>query len=147
MKSRLDQVLSRLRCGTSRLRQRTTETGQALVEFALVLPIFLVLLFGLVDFGRAFHTWLLVTNAAREGARVGAVRGNTNDINTRINGSIGSLDTGALSIDLDNVQGTRGEAVSVHLEYDFEWVTPLGAFLPGGLADITIESTSTMRLE
>ncbi|NUQ56510.1 MAG: pilus assembly protein, partial [Dehalococcoidia bacterium] len=51
-------------------RFRRTDAGQALVEFALVLPVMLMMLFALVDFGRGFYTWLVVTNAAREGARV-----------------------------------------------------------------------------
>ena len=55
-------------------RFRETEAGQSLVEFTMILPLFLVLLFGMVDFGRAFYTWLLVTNAAREGARIAAVQ-------------------------------------------------------------------------
>ena len=48
---------------------RESERGQSLVEFTMILPILLILLFALVDFGRAFYTWMLVTNAAREGAR------------------------------------------------------------------------------
>ena len=46
-------------------RVRATETGQSLVEFAMVLPLFLILMFGLVDFGRAFYSWMLITEAAR----------------------------------------------------------------------------------
>lgn len=45
------------------------ERGASLVEFALVLPLFLVLVGGMVDFGRAFFTEVMLTNAAREGAR------------------------------------------------------------------------------
>ena len=45
--------------------------GQALVEFALVLPIFLLLLFGLIDVGRLVYTWNALNQAAREGARYG----------------------------------------------------------------------------
>lgn len=45
--------------------------GQSLVEMALVLPILTVLTFGLVDFGRAYFFQVSVTNAAREGSRVG----------------------------------------------------------------------------
>jgi Flp pilus assembly protein TadG len=49
--------------------------GQALVEFALVLPIFLLLLFGLIDVGRLVYTWNALNQAAREGARYGSVAG------------------------------------------------------------------------
>ena len=47
--------------------------GQSLVEFALVVPIFLVLLFGMVEFGRAWMTKNILTGAAREAVRIYAV--------------------------------------------------------------------------
>lgn len=49
-------------------------TGQALVEFALVLPVFLLVLFGLIDVGRYVYMNSTLSQAAREGARVGAVQ-------------------------------------------------------------------------
>ena len=52
---------------------RTWGRGQGLVEFALVLPIFLLMLFGLIDGGRLVYQNTVVSQAAREGARVGAV--------------------------------------------------------------------------
>lgn len=45
------------------------EQGQDLIELALVLPLLLVILTGVVDLGRAFNTYMVLTNAAREGAR------------------------------------------------------------------------------
>lgn len=53
---------------TSRWRSRL---GQSLVETAMVLPVLAFLTFGLVDFGRAYYFQVSITNAAREGARVG----------------------------------------------------------------------------
>jgi hypothetical protein len=52
---------------------RPRRRGQALVEFALVLPIFLVLLFGIIDLGRYIYMNSTLSEAAREGARVAAV--------------------------------------------------------------------------
>jgi Flp pilus assembly protein TadG len=132
-------------------RTRTNESGQTLVEFSLILPFMLVLIFALVDFGRAFHTWLVVTNAAREGARAAATQKDMNQIQTRINDSLGSLDSSKLTITLTNVQGTRGEPIEVDLAYDFEFVTPLGGMasvLSGGnVGAPTINGHSSMRLE
>lgn len=56
-------------------RPKRPRTGQALVEFALVLPVFLLLLFGLIDVGRYVYTWNALNQAAREGARYGSVAG------------------------------------------------------------------------
>jgi len=52
-----------------RLRSSRSPKGQALVEFALILPVFLLLLFGLFDLGRAVYAWSTINNAAREAAR------------------------------------------------------------------------------
>ena len=49
-----------------------SERGQSLVELALVLPLLILLLAGMVDFGRAFSNYIVITNAAREGARMAA---------------------------------------------------------------------------
>ena len=151
--------LSWARASARRLRR--TEAGQSLVEFAMVLPFFLVFLFALVDFGRAFYTWLLVTNAAREGARAAAVQLDASSIDARVYGSICktypadcSLDTTKMTVTKTNVQGARGSSASVNISYAFSYVTPLGAMmglLPGSagatLATPTISGYSSMRLE
>ena len=50
-------------------RAQARDQGQSLVEFALALPLLLVILLGAVDLSRAFQTYIVVTNSAREGAR------------------------------------------------------------------------------
>jgi Flp pilus assembly protein TadG len=54
-------------------RDATHSRGQGLVEFALVVPLFLVLLFGMIEFGRAWMTKNILTGAAREAVRIYAV--------------------------------------------------------------------------
>jgi Flp pilus assembly protein TadG len=66
---------------------RGKDQGQSAVEFALLLPLLLLFFFFLIEFGRVFGSWLLITNAAREGARYAAVQdfgctGDTNCTNT-----------------------------------------------------------------
>lgn len=133
------------------LARSLREAGQTLVEFALILPIMLLLIFALVDFGRGFYTWLILTNGAREGARVGATQQDYNAIVTRIQEATGTLDQDRLTITLTNVQGPRGEPIEVDLEYDFEFVTPIGGILnivSGGNLDApTITAHASMRLE
>lgn len=48
-------------------------SGQELVEFAILLPLLLLLVFGAVDLGRLFHAYITISNAAREGARYGII--------------------------------------------------------------------------
>ena len=53
-------------------KQKRREGGQSLVETAVVFPILVLLLAAIVDFGRAFDAYIVLTNAAREGARFGS---------------------------------------------------------------------------
>ncbi|MBM4074830.1 MAG: pilus assembly protein, partial [Planctomycetes bacterium] len=69
--------------------------GAAMVEMALVLPLFLMLVLGIIEFGRAMMIANLVTNAAREGARTAVLDGSTNasvtsDIQTFLRSAIGN---------------------------------------------------------
>lgn len=92
--------------------------GQAVVEFALVLPLFLLLLFAAVEFGRAYFHLHLLTNASREGARVGSLLGKLND---DVTSAVDSFMTG--------------------VEFSDAWTTtvvvedPDGVARAGGLAD------------
>ena len=56
-------------------RLRRDERGQAVVELALTLPLLLLMVMGMFDFGVMFQRYEIVTNAAREGARVGVLTG------------------------------------------------------------------------
>jgi Flp pilus assembly protein TadG len=68
-----------------RLRShRKPSRGQALVEFALIIPLFVLLLFGIVDFGRAVLASNSIANAAREGARTAIVNQRVSDIRDRV---------------------------------------------------------------
>ena len=58
--------------GRASKRTKRRERGQSLVETAVVLPILLLLVVAIVDFGRAFDAYIILTNAAREGARFGS---------------------------------------------------------------------------
>jgi len=60
------------------------DQGQSLVEFALVLPVLLIVLLGVLDLGRLYFAYVTVTNASREGARLGMIKpANTASIQTR----------------------------------------------------------------
>lgn len=143
---------------------RKGEKGQSLAEFVLVLPIFLILVFAIIDFGMGFHAWLTVTNSAREGARLGAVRAAasgscdgdpstaTDNIDCRVRETAESLDQAKLSVTTTNAQGTPGSSVVVKVDYDYDLITPLDnalGLISGGSIGPTLSFTSTadMRLE
>ena len=141
------------------------EGGQSLVEFALVLPIFLLVLFAIIDFGMAFHAWIVVTNSAREGGRLGSVhpaldavgspcygQGSLAQcIETRVRDTAGDLGDEVV-VTVTNADGVPGESVVVGVSYDYSLITPmaniLGMIGGGSIGDtLTLSSTADMRLE
>ncbi len=138
-----------------RITRRTgkKEGGQSLVEFALVLPVFLLVLFAIVDFGMAFHAWITVTNSAREGARVGAVRASEDDIKQRVYDTAGMFTQDDLLVTVTNAEGDPGQSVVVKVSYDYSLLNPLVGIvdvISAGsidIGDFTLSSTADMRLE
>ena len=77
-----------------RRRDAASRRGQALVEFALVLPILILLLVGIFDFGRAIYAFNTINNSAREAVRIGIVDQNCDAIGTEASNRASSLDIG-----------------------------------------------------
>jgi len=146
-------------------RRGKGEGGQSLVEFAFVLPIFLLVLFAIIDFGMAFHAWIVVTNSAREGGRLGSVHPSLESVGSPCFGE-GSLDQciedrvrdtagdlgDDLSVTVTNANGLPGESVVVDVSYAYVLITPLsdimGMISGGSIGDsLTLSSTADMRLE
>lgn len=121
--------------------------GQALLEFALVLPILLLLVFGIIEFGRVFHSYLVVTQAAREGARVGVVGGTDDEVSATVKGVAAGLDEARLSVSIDPPEGlrSRGDSLCVNVNYSVPLVVPLIAELVPNPFPLTV--TATMRVE
>ena len=72
-----------MRSGARRGRIPARRRGQALVEFALVFPLLMLILMGVVDLGRGIYAFNAVANAAREGGRTAIVNQNASDIRNR----------------------------------------------------------------
>ncbi len=116
--------------------------GQSLVEFALCLSLLILILLGVFDLGRAFHAYIVITNAAREGAYYGAMRPtDTNGIVARVlseaQGSGVALSAASVCISSTYVSGTP---ICVTVSYDF---TLLSSFLLGGRT-IRLQSCAEM---
>ncbi len=136
-----------------RARRKHEEKGQALVEFALLVPIFLILMFAIVDFGMGFYSWITVTNGAREGARLGAVLASADEITDRVYDSVVLADEDTkMTVTVTNAQGAPGESVVVQVDYDYDFMTPLAGLIQFMTGDtigptLTLSSTADMRLE
>ncbi len=122
-----------------------------MVEFALLLPIFLAVLFLIIDFGVGINRWVIVTNSTREGARIGAVGASPGEIQAEValnsNGLLEVTDvTVSYAGDGDGVV-ERGESVVVESDYEYGLITPLRAFLSIAFDSISFHSCTDMRLE
>ena len=138
------------------------ERGVALVEFALVAPILLVLLFGMLDFGRVFNYWIDATHLSNEGARWAVVNKNPGssgttlqeyiqaqaDTNELRNGGSSSVsDALEVCISFPSGSSTVGNPVEVTASVTYNWLPFLSSQALGGLTSTTVSSSSTMRLE
>jgi Flp pilus assembly protein TadG len=123
-------------------------SGQSLVEFALVVPLLLVLVFGIAEFGRAWMTRNILTGAAREAVRVLAVpapAGGVSAANTRANEILASAGITTATVAVVDAGAAFG-AVSVTVNYNFPVVVV--GFIPGlNNATFPLTSTTTMRRE
>ena len=133
----------------SAMQDLPRESGQALVEFALVLPILVLLLLGIVDFGRAWMTKQVVTNAAREGARSGIAAGATaGDVSQAVSNYLDAAHlTGTVSVNVGGVGPVvpPGTTTSVAVNYSLQTLS--GRIIPGWTGIVQVMHTATMRHE
>lgn len=137
------------------------DDGAALIEAAFVLPMLLFVSIGIIEFGRAFQTWQVVTNAAREGARVAVLPGMSDDaIRTRVRDYLQmGLDTPAaaqIAINRTTTVSLGGAATAsasrVQVDYPFTFIVlqPLAQLLVQGSTvgeALTMRSAAIMRNE
>jgi Flp pilus assembly protein TadG len=121
------------------------EKGQSLVEFALVVPLLLILVLGIEEFGRAWMTKNIMTGAAREAVRILAVPPGSITPQARADNVLRSAGITTASIAVVDPPGAFA-AVSVTVTYDFPVL--FAGFIPGlDNATIPLSSTTTMRRE
>ena len=129
-------------------RLRRTDRGQSHAEFSIVVPIFLILVFGIVDFSMALRAWLTVTNASREGARVLVLGQSCSQVTAQSqNVAKGLSPSVTVTITPSTCTGVSGDSMSVSVSYTYKFVTPLGSLAKMITGPITMTSTSTMRHE
>lgn len=159
----------------NRFRTFRKEDGQALVEFALVIPLLIFVVFAIIDFGLAINQYNDATNLANLGARAAAVASTsttwtqptctyTSAGSTQTSTSLtsylqclGRQDNAALATstvcasDLTGSSWTTGDTIQIKVKTNFNWLGTLegGLGSVGGLGTINsnITSTATMRME
>lgn len=134
------------------------ERGAALLETAITLPLLMLVCVGIFEFGRAYQTWQVLTNASREGARVACIEGTSDaDIRTRVNDylAIGGLvrqPDGNIAIDrtVTLTASATGSRVSVNYPFNFMVLNPIVRLVVSSATvggPITMQAQSVMRNE
>ena len=154
------------------LRLGRDERGVALTEMALVLPLLLLLILGMIDFGKAINYWIDNTHLANEGARLAVVNNNPGGSGTTLQDYLRGQTSSAEERYPNPVQGTQrsahsmtvnicyyaassgvlitsgtpaiGDTVEVIVKYDYQWLR--GFPFPGN-PTTTIGGKAAMRLE
>lgn len=142
------------------------ERGIAAVEFAIVLPLLLILVFGIIEFGFAFYIKQVVTNASREAARAGIVQAAARPTKTSIEGVardyIGTAgwDKSKASVDIainqasawtsgacgDYAANPSLQPLKIEVAYPYSFIV-LPGFITGISKDINLSATTVMKCE
>jgi len=140
------------------LNRLGSEEGVALVEFALVLPILALLLFAMIDFGKAFNYWIDETHLANEGARWAVVDRNpgggslqqylvdqATTAELRNGGTASVANPAEVCISFPSGTSNVGDPVLVTVRATYNWLPIIGNRI--GVTQTTISGSSHMRLE
>jgi len=140
---------------TGRTERWASERGAELIEFAIVVPLLIVMLAAIFDFGNMFRSFEAVTNAAREGARVGVLPGYADaDVQSRVDAYMNAAGlTGPYTVAVANVQVTTAantfaaRQVVVNYTYQPIILAPALALFGGTFGAVPLQAASVMRTE
>ena len=144
-----------------RRAKTNSERGAALLEVALTLPLLLLVAVGIFEFGRAYQTWQILTNAAREGARVAVLPGTDDEaVEERVQeyltaGLLTEAESADVTIDRDteiSLGDGTASASTVQIDYPFTFMVLQGVaklVVNGSTAGdpLTMTTSATMRNE
>jgi Flp pilus assembly protein TadG len=141
-------------------RRFRNQRGAALIETAITLPIVLFICVAIFEFGRAYQTWQVLTNAAREGARVSVITGNTNQQvtdavrNYMTSGGLPGAAAAAVNINRNEPIGAgpnTASRITVNYPFNFIVLNPVAKLVVQntntGKAALTMQSVAVMRNE
>ncbi|HHX95652.1 MAG TPA: pilus assembly protein [Clostridia bacterium] len=122
--------------------------GQGLVEMAIVLPVFILLFFGIIEFGRIFNAFLVTKEASREGARLAALGHENSIVVDAARDAAGIFDSKAVEVSIspsDMSNRKKGNAVTVTVSYTVDLVAPVISGILG--EEFPVSASTVMRVE
>ncbi len=132
---------------TSDNTKKRDEKGQSTLELAFVLPVIIMIITAIIDFGLLFNNYLIISNAAREGARNAVIGTADAQIAVIMSSITGTLDQASMSITIEPAESIRkkGDEITVTVGYDNSLITPvISALVPN---PVHIVAKTVMRME
>ena len=128
-----------------------TNRGTAAVEFAVILPVFLMLVFGVVELGSAWYRKQMLVNASRVGARMGSLLNDTSNSSAQVQAAVTQyLQTagypGAFTVAATGIDGNAGDQVQVTVTSNYQ-LPVLGRLVPGSASSVALKGVTVMRHE
>jgi len=133
------------------MKSLKNEKGQSLVEFAILLPVLLLLIMGILEFGLMLNSYLTINNSAREGARLGVVVGSKLGSDTEISDLIKKISPNLNREDLTinimpSLAGRKsGGTISVEVKYNYKLTIPIISNILGNV--MVLKAQTSMRIE
>lgn len=123
------------------------QSGQALVEFAIILPILILIIMGILQFGMMLNTYLTIENASREGARTGIVGSSDAEIKNLITDISPTLDSRDLTVTITPQGASRqsGTTLTVKVSYNYKLTVPIISSIFNNA--IVLNGQTSMRIE
>lgn len=138
----------------TRGRRWGSERGAELIEMVVVLPLLLLVLFGIIDFGFLFQRYVVLTNAAMEGARVGMLPNYTMaDAQNRAvdyaatGGVPGTVNAVAVVQNVPQPGGGTWPSIQVTVThtYNYQYIGPIASMFGGTFSSVNLTTRSIMR--
>ena len=129
------------------IKNLKNQRGQALVEFTIVLPILMLLIMGIFQFGMMLNAYITIGNAAREGARAGIIGSSDAEIQNLIISTSPSLKPENLTVSITPSETNRisGGTLAVNVTYNYKLTVPIISSLFNNVA--VLKGQTTMRVE
>lgn len=129
------------------LKSLKNQKGQSLVEFAIILPLLLIVVLGILQFALMLNSYLTVENASREGARGGIVGSSDAEIEQLIIATSPNLDPENLTVNIIPNEANResGNTLTVNVSYKYQLNVPIIGTLFNN--EVVLNGQTSMRLE
>jgi hypothetical protein len=136
------------------MRRQARDRGAAAVEFALVVPLLIMLVFGIIDFGYLINRVSLVNNAARDAARVASLNGTHAEVVATADAALDGIPGTSVAVTCRKPDGSAcggydadadgGGTAVVTITYVHEMITPIAAIFTDS---VDVSRTAEMRIE